>query len=331
MVNKVFFSEDENNFLKKLKSELKGYFSGKVAVKLHMGEPGNKYFLKPTFVEKIVKVLKEAGVEPFLFDSPVVYNSTRNSVKGYLEVVKDHGFDKLGCPVIISDDSVKEEIVVDGKKIVFQVCKILVEADGVLVLSHVKGHLCSGFGASIKNIGMGALSKKSKGMIHDGGMPVYVSGCTLCGICAENCPTNNIRYDKGRPFFDKNWCCGCSNCVVVCPKKAIKAKTTIFNNLLAAGALAALKNFKKTFFVNVVKDMAKLCDCEADAGPIIVPDIGYLMSKDLVSVDKAAYDLIAERAGEDVFKGIHHVSSLFHIASLVKLAKIPFDYSIVKI
>lgn len=344
MVNKVFFSEDENVFLEKLKSELKGYFSGKVAVKLHMGEPGNKYFLKPEFVKKIVKMLKDGGAEPFLFDSPVVYNSPRNSVKGYLEVVKEHGFDSLGCPVSISDDFIEQELVVDGKKIVFQVCKILAEADGVLVLSHVKGHLCSGFGASIKNLGMGALSKKSKGMIHKGGEPVYVSGCTSCGICAKSCPTNNIRYGKQknifkkvfrnseeRPFFDKNWCCGCSNCVVVCPQKAIKAKTAIFNDLLSAGALAALNNFKKVFFVNVVKDISKLCDCMDDAGPLVSKDVGYLMSKDLTSIDKAAHDLIVKKSGKDVFKEIHHISPLSHIESFSKLANSSLDYKLIRI
>lgn len=202
MVSKVFFSEREDKFLINLKSELENYFKGSVAVKLHMGEPGNKYFLKHGFVKKVVKILEENGASPFLFDSPVVYNSPRDSVQGYLEVVEKHGFTSLGCPVIISDDSVEEEIVVDGKKVVFQVCKALADADGVLVLSHVKGHLCSGFGACIKNIGMGAMTKKTKGMIHSGGEPVYVSGCDLCGLCSKNCPTNNIRYD-GRPFLTR--------------------------------------------------------------------------------------------------------------------------------
>ncbi len=344
MVNKVFFSEDEKVFLEKLKSELKDYFSGKVAIKLHMGELGNKYFLKPEFVKKIVAILKDVGAEPFLFDSLVVYDSPRNSVKGYLEVVKKHGFDNLGCPVLISDDFIEQEIVVDGKKIVFQVCKTLAEADGVLVLSHVKGHFCSGFGASIKNIGMGALSKKSKDMIHKGGEPVYVSGCTSCCICAKNCPTNNIRYGKQknifkkilgnleeRPFFDKNWCCGCSNCVVVCSQKAIKAKTAIFNDLLSAGALAALKNFKNVFFVNVVKDISKLCDCMGNAGPLVSQDIGYLISKDLTSIDKAAHDLIVKKSGKDVFKEIHHVSPLSHIESFAKIANASLSYKLIKI
>lgn len=332
MVNKVFFSEDENVFLEKLKSELKGYFSGRIAVKLHMGEVGNKYFLKPEFVKKIVKILKDAGTEPFLFDSPVVYKSPRCFAKGYLLVARKHGFTekKVGCPVMVSDDSVEEEIVIKGKKVVFQVCKDLVEADGVLILSHVKGHFCSGFGAGIKNIGMGALSKKSKGMIHEGGEPVYDSGCTLCKACSKNCPTDNIRYDNGRPFFDKSWCCGCSNCAVVCPQKAIRPKLAVFSDLLAAGAFASLKNFKKSFFVNVIKDVSKLCDC-VPGGSLVVKDVGYLMSRDLACIDKAAHDLIVEKSGKDVFKEIHHVSPLSHIEAFAKMANASLGYKLIKV
>lgn len=332
MVAKVFFSEDEDRFLEKLKFELKGYFNGSVAIKLHMGEVGNKYFLKSDFVKRIVGILKGHGLNPFLFDSPVVYKSLRRFVKGSLLIARKHGFTekKIGCPVVISDDSVKREMIVNNKKIVFEVCKDLVEADGVLVLSHVKGHDCSGFGAGIKNLGMGALSKKCKGMIHDGGKPVYDSGCTLCKLCSQNCPTDNIRYKEG-PLFDKSWCHGCSNCIVVCPENAIKPRLAIFNELLAAGTLAALKNFKKSFFVNVVKDVSKLCDCCPNPGPLVAQDIGFLMSKDLVSVDKAAHDLIVEKSGKDVFKELHHISPLQHIESFAKISNASLDYELINI
>jgi len=332
MVNKVFFSEHEEDFLERLKSELEGYFSGRVAIKLHMGELGNKYFLKPEFVKKVVEMLKEYDTKPFLFDSPVVYKSPRRFPKGYLLVARKHGFTekKIGCPVLVSDEFIEQEMVVNGKSVSFHVCKDLVEADGVLVLSHVKGHLCTGFGAGIKNLGMGALSRKSKGMIHDGGKPVYESGCTLCGVCSKNCPTNNIRYSDGMPFFDKAWCCGCSNCVVVCPNNAIKPKLAVFNDLLAAGAFAALKNFKKSFFINVIKDVSKLCDC-VPGGKLVAPDIGYLMSNDLTSIEKASHDLIVEKTGKDVFKEVHHISPLSHIGSFAKISNTSIGYKLIRI
>lgn len=44
--------------------------------------------------------------------------------------------------------------------------------------------------------------------------------CTLCGLCIEECPTNNISKVKGKIFFGKN-CAFCMRCVYRCPKNAI--------------------------------------------------------------------------------------------------------------
>ena len=43
-----------NNFDEALKSNLKNYFNknDKIAVKLHMGEKGNKHYLKPELIKK---------------------------------------------------------------------------------------------------------------------------------------------------------------------------------------------------------------------------------------------------------------------------------------
>ncbi len=329
MKKSVFFSENEDKFLEILGQDLKNRIKGRVAIKLHMGEKGNKFFLKPTFVKKIINILLSIGVKPFLFDSPVVYNSSRNTVKGYQMVAKEHGFseENIGCPVVISDEFIEETISLEGKEVTYQVCKSLSEADGVLVLSHVKGHICSGFGAGIKNLGMGALTKASKGLIHDGGEPVYTQGCSLCGLCSKNCPTNNIRYEN-RPFFDKSWCCGCSNCIAVCPIHALKPKIALFSDLLSGGAWAALKNFKKAYFINVLKDIAKLCDCDPHAGPKVLEDIGYLCSEDLTAIDKASHDFIIKRAGKDIFKELHHISPLNHIKAFARFSGTSLEYSL---
>ncbi|GAF77475.1 unnamed protein product, partial [marine sediment metagenome] len=257
-MNKIILTQFDD-FKEKLKKQLKDYFpeNSKIAIKLHMGELGNKHFLNPKYAKSVYEVCKELGYDAFLFDSPVAYTSPRHFSKGYYLVAKKHGFNF--CKVKISNDSVK----VKEKYLTYEVCKDLIEADGVIVLTHVTGHICSGFGGAIKNLGMGALSKKSKGKIHDGGKPIYDKGCTLCGTCAKNCPTDNIRYENNRPYFDKSWCPGCSNCAVVCPENAIKPKIANFDTLIAEGAHAALKNFKKTYFINILANISEKCDCYA--------------------------------------------------------------------
>ncbi|MFH1399564.1 MAG: DUF362 domain-containing protein [Candidatus Woesearchaeota archaeon] len=323
-MSEVIFFQKEDMLGDVLQQELKHVFSKgePIAVKLHFGEPGNKTAVSPMLVKMVVDVLKAIGCKPFLFDSLVMYSSPRNNVEGYKKVAKERGFYDLGCPVVITDDFIE----VKGKDLVFQVCKPLAEAEGVLVLSHVKGHICTGFGGAIKNLGMGAVTKKTKADIHTGGEPIYDSGCTLCGACAEHCPNDNVRFD-GQPFFDKNWCCGCSNCSIFCPHGSTVVKVDTFDYSLAEGAQAALSKFKKVYFVNVAKDITKLCDCVSDPGKPIMDDIGFILGKDIVAVEKATHDLIVEKAGRDIFEEIHHKSPLVHIKEAEKLGMGNLRYS----
>jgi ferredoxin/flavodoxin len=46
------------------------------------------------------------------------------------------------------------------------------------------------------------------------------SSCTLCGICIDKCPTNNIVKQNGRVTFDSK-CVLCMRCIYGCPTKAI--------------------------------------------------------------------------------------------------------------
>ena len=220
-MSKVYHTENEELLFNFLKKQLKKVFkeNEKVAIKLHMGEPGNKFFIKPEFVKMLVDLLKRIGTKPFLFDSPVTYRSPRNNVKGYLKVAHDHGFSEktIGAPVVISNESIR----VEGKNLSYEICKDLVEADGVLILSHVKGHIASGFGGALKNLAMGAMSKETKNAIHEGGEPVYTEGCVQCGACVEQCPKNAFyEVIPGIYGIDPGKCDGCGECF--CPYDALE-------------------------------------------------------------------------------------------------------------
>lgn len=47
--------------------------------------------------------------------------------------------------------------------------------------------------------------------------------CNFCGMCIRNCPTKNIRLDKGRIKFGGD-CTFCMRCIYTCPQKAIHIK-----------------------------------------------------------------------------------------------------------
>ena len=79
--------EKEDILSETLKQELKSVFkeNDKIAIKLHMGEKGNTYYLKPDFVKIVVDILKGLNVKPFLFDSPVIYPGGRDTIDKYYE------------------------------------------------------------------------------------------------------------------------------------------------------------------------------------------------------------------------------------------------------
>ncbi len=45
--------------------------------------------------------------------------------------------------------------------------------------------------------------------------------CISCGLCAHNCPLNNIRLVDGKPVWG-NSCTHCVACISLCPKEAIE-------------------------------------------------------------------------------------------------------------
>lgn len=47
--------------------------------------------------------------------------------------------------------------------------------------------------------------------------------CTGCGSCAELCPLNNIKLDRGRPVWGEH-CTHCMACICRCPAEAIEYK-----------------------------------------------------------------------------------------------------------
>lgn len=81
----------------------------------------------------------------------------------------------------------------------------------------------------------------------------------------------------------------------------------IFDDALAMGACAAIKVMpKNTFYVNVIKNVTKYCDCESDSGEIVAGDIGTLFSDNPLAIDRASLDMINEKEGKDVFNIVNH-------------------------
>jgi uncharacterized protein len=296
MVN-VFESKSlDIKFLKQLKSDLSKYFKDckRIAVKIHFGEIANTRAFTSKDVEPIMDVLEELKFEYFLYDSSITYGGPRGNPVTHKLLAKAKGFKN----VELGDDFIE----VQGDHMTYQVCKMLADADGVLILTHVKGHVCTGFGGAIKNLGMGALTAKTKQDIHDGGKPLFNYKCVKCGICIRNCPIDGLKLDVNAVHPIVKRCYGCSNCVYVCPHGVITPKVASFDLLLAEGALAAQSKFKRYYYVSMIRKVSKMCDCMPYPSKIIADDIGWLASLDGVAIDQASYDLIIKKSGEIFLK-----------------------------
>lgn len=283
------------------------HFGGaRVPLKLHMGEPGNRYYVSPSIVKLVVKKLRQIGAEPFLLDTTVVYSGPRSTSEGYKRVAYQHGFadDEMGCEVVIGEAGVK---VVEGGHS-FEVAKEIHENTHLIVISHVKGHIQAGFGGAIKNLGMGGVTKNTKRMIHRMSIPTYwAEKCDLCGSCAEACPCQAITVGLDWKY-DSIACDGCGKCVSACSNGALSYEIMDLRKGLALAAKACMLG-KKVLYINTLVNIARGCDCDPHPEPIICPDIGYLVSNELGAIDRASLDFI-NQAKPRVFEATHGIDPL---------------------
>jgi len=337
-VEKIYFIKDA--FLPKLEETLNEVLpatriveGAKVAIKMHMGELGNLYYVRPPIVGKVVEVLRKGGLEPFVFDTPTLYRGARHTPAAYLETARKNGFteETIGCPIVISDDSQ----VVDTPYSIGEVAipRVLTDADAMVVISHFKGHCDAGFGGAIKNLGMGCVSRETKRKMHTTlSQPVVSDSCTLCGACVENCANQALSLGEDRVVLDSGACYGCGACEEVCPEGAIRPRVNNLRVLLAEAASAVLGCFDRgcLLFVNVLFDVTEFCDCMRSPMAKVVDDIGILVSRDPLAIDRCSLDMVNERAGRDVFRELHRLDPEVQLRRASELGLGSVEYRIVE-
>ena len=145
-----------------------GILPGKVAVKLHSGEPGNQNFLKPEFWQPVVNDVYGTVVE-----CNTAYDGGRNTTEKHRETMEKHGWSKHFTVDIMDAEGPDAELLIpNGKRIKkVQVGKNMLNYDSMLVLSHFKGHPMGGFGGALKQLSIGCASSYGKAYIHGAGEP----------------------------------------------------------------------------------------------------------------------------------------------------------------
>lgn len=145
-----------------------GILPGKVAVKLHSGEPGNQNFLKPEFWQPVVNDVHGTVVE-----CNTAYDGGRNTTEKHRETMEKHGWSKHFTVDIMDAEGPDAELLIpNGKRIKkVQVGKNMLNYGSMLVLSHFKGHPMGGFGGALKQLSIGCASSYGKAYIHGAGEP----------------------------------------------------------------------------------------------------------------------------------------------------------------
>lgn len=274
-----------------------------VALKIHFGEPGNLAFLRHNYAARIAQIVKARGGLPYLTDANTLYKGERADAVRHLRAAIGNGYTEstVGCPVIIADGlrgHDHREIKIGLKHFEHAyIASAIAEADVVISLNHFKGHVETGFGGALKNIGMGGGSRQGKNEMHATSAPtIETENCVGCEACVSRCAYEAIKLDsKRKAVIDHSLCVGCGQCIAVCNFDAAQVSWEHggleLGERIAEYTVAALEK-KEHFHINFIMDVSSHCDCMDHNDVPIVPNLGMLASFDPVAVDVASADLV---------------------------------------
>ena len=253
--SKVYFSKEISpERIVELFKKLDIKLPGNIGIKVHSGEKGNKNFIKPEFFKPIVDYLDGTIIEANTSggDNPAFQRTT---TERHLKLLEEHGWTKTFKKVeILDSEPPDEEIEVENPLRIPKnfIGKNTKKYDSILVLSHFKGHGLGGYGGALKQLSIGFASSVGKTYIHSDG--------------------KNLDPNKLLETF--------------CEDK-------IFKECMADAASTIVKRYKgKMAFINCMVNISVDCDCDGNARPPCMENIGILSSTDPVAIDQACLDLI---------------------------------------
>jgi uncharacterized Fe-S center protein len=199
------------------------------------------------------------------------YPGERNSTEKHKSLIKEHEWTKYFDVDIL--DSVGPDITLEIPNGILikrnYIGKNIKNYDSCLVISHFKGHQMGGFGGALKQLSIGLASTAGKAYQHSAGR------------------TDDQKECWNPPCSDKE-----------------------FKEAMADAAYSVVKYFNgKMAFINIMANISIDCDCDGNAQPPCMKDIGILSSTDPVALDKACLDLIYNSKDKGKEKLIERIES----------------------
>ena len=269
--------------------------TGNIGVKIHSGEKGNKNFIRPEFLKPIVDYLDGTIVETNT-SCPVDFG-VRTTEERHMKLMEEHGWTKIFKKVVILDDQPPDDELDIPNGFILKknyIGKKTKNYDSFLVVAHFKGHGWGGFGGALKQLSIGFGSRVSKTIQHSAG--------------------TNSDPDKVFDHF--------------CSDKE-------FKECMADCASSIVNLYKgKLCYINVMKNISVDCDCDGNAKPPVMKDIGILSSTDPVAIDQACLDLIYnsdDPGKKQVIQRIEEKLGPHIIECSVKLGAGSSDYELINV
>ena len=185
MKSKVYFTKKiDAEHLIELYKKINSEISGKVAIKLHSGEPHGPNILPREMVQKFQAQIPNSTI----IEANTAYGGARANTSSHRKTLETNGW--TFSPVDIIDEEGDVNFPVNGGLHLKEVAmgSHLANYDSLVVLTHFKGHAMGGFGGSLKNIAIGCASGKvGKRQVH--GLQDYgswVTGELLMELMADS-------------------------------------------------------------------------------------------------------------------------------------------------
>ena len=288
---KIITPERMVDIFKKLEVTL----PGKVGLKIHSGEPGGLYFLKPDFLHKIYEYTKGTFLE-----CNTAYTSERSNSEKHKNLLKQHGWYDKGRTIDLMDENPDADIkfyILNHTMINTTYAGSHLQLyDSCVVLSHFKGHKMGGFGGALKQLSIGFASQRGKTWIHSAG--------------------RELNWTKG---FGKT------------PQEEFTKAMADSASVI----VDYFKSKGEIVFINVLANISSSCDCAGKRVPEPkIKDIGILASTDPVAIDTASLDLIKETNDEGTYELLSQIQDLLGentIDTAEKLGVGSRDYNLINI
>ena len=189
--SKVYFTKNiDAEHLIQLYQKINSEITGKVAIKLHTGEPHGPNILPRDMVQKFQAQIPNSTI----IEANVAYGGARSNTSSHRKTLQTNGWTFSEVDIIDEDGDVN--FPVNGG---FHLKEVAVGAhlanyDSLVVLTHFKGHTMGGFGGSLKNIAIGCASGKT-GKLQVHGVPKF--GKWITGE-----PLMELMADSGKAICD---------------------------------------------------------------------------------------------------------------------------------